>query len=180
MTEAATIAPEDTRPCNKGGPRIRPLAERFWEKVDKTGDCWNWTATLDGSGYGMIGSGGAKGKNRKAHRVSWEFRNGPIPANLCVMHRCDNPRCVNPDHLMLGTVAENNADRDRKGRAARTDGEFSPSAKLTTTMALSILRRVRAGENAAQLAAEFGVSKGTIYAIKSGQNWPNIRSAADE
>jgi hypothetical protein len=103
-------------------PTTRPLVERFAEKVRfrSTPDgCDEWTATLSHHGYGQIGATRER-KLLYAHRVAWELVNGPIPAAMVVMHACDNPRCVRVDHLRLGTQAENNADRDAKGR--RVDG----------------------------------------------------------
>lgn len=85
---------------------------RFWAKVDKTGDCWVWTAATNPKGYGQFYVEGM----RLAHRVSWILAHGPIPDDLCVLHRCDHPPCVNPAHLFLGTYADNNHDRDAKGR----------------------------------------------------------------
>lgn len=97
----------------------RPLADRFWEKVQKTKTCWLWTgANLGGKWpYGMLGKPGDPTVLYKAHRLSWELHVGPIPDGLFVLHKCDVPLCVNPDHLFLGTAADNMADMVQKGRA---------------------------------------------------------------
>lgn len=101
--------------------RRRSIEERFWEKVDKSGDCWVWTGALGGRGYGYIAKPGGSAANPgahmiPAHRVSWEIANGQIPDGLLVCHHCDNPRCVRPDHMFLGTDLDNARDRERKGR----------------------------------------------------------------
>src|SRR5678816_2871477 len=101
------------------GPQPKPLSERFWSKVDQSGDCWIWTAHHLSSGYGLIGTGSMRDGTRRgslAHRVSWELAYGTIPDGLFVCHRCDNPSCVRPDHLFLGTCKDNAADSVAKGR----------------------------------------------------------------
>lgn len=92
------------------------VVSKFFKSVEKTDGCWMWRAGKFPGGYGAIHT---NGKTRKAHRVSWEIHFGPIGEGLFVCHRCDTPRCVNPEHLFLGTAADNNADRNSKGRQAR-------------------------------------------------------------
>ena len=93
-----------------GFRRLPTLADsHFWDLVHKSEDCWEWLGTLYPGGYGRF--------NKKySHRVAWELSYGPIPDNLGILHHCDNPRCVRPDHLFLGTQADNNRDRRKKGR----------------------------------------------------------------
>ena len=92
----------------------RSLAERFWPRVRKGDGCWEWQGHRSSHGYGKIGCGG---KDIGTHRVAWELAHGPIPAGMHVCHRCDNPPCVRPDHLFLGTHSDNMRDLAEKGLA---------------------------------------------------------------
>src|ERR1039457_5628606 len=102
------------------------LIERFWEKVQKSESCWLWTASTFWDGYGQIG---LDGKKMRAHRLSYEINIGEIPEGLLVCHSCDNPRCVRPEHLFLGSQADNAQDMILKERSCR--GTKNSQAKLS-------------------------------------------------
>jgi hypothetical protein len=152
--------------------------DRFWQKVDRLsdGECWNWIASRDRHGYGWVGVCGY----RWAHRVSWFIANGEIPDGLCVLHHCDNPSCVNPSHLFLGTRADNARDRASKGRsnprAAARYGEEHHNFKLTHNDVCIIRRMVRdEGESQSVVAREFGVTPATVWGIVHGRRrWSEL------
>lgn len=101
---------------------MNPL-DRFWAQVQKSNECWLWTgAKQTTGGYGIMHVSNIR---HRAHRFSYELHNGPIPPGLCVLHRCDVPACVNPDHLWTGTRADNTKDMIKKGRAAYQNGRGS-------------------------------------------------------
>jgi hypothetical protein len=113
-------------------PNITTKEEKFWARVDKSSPngCWLWTGSKYPLGYGHLRW---EGKSSYAHRIAWMLANRrEIPKNMCICHRCDNPQCVRPDHLFLGTYAENSQDRERKGRGNRPTGKGSHSGGLTT------------------------------------------------
>lgn len=103
--------------CRNQDSEVTPLSERFWRFVGLRveNNCWEWNGSLDNSGYGTISTKYGE-PPAKAHRVSWEIHFGAIPDGLVVLHACDNPRCVNPNHLMVGTQAANAVDMAKKGR----------------------------------------------------------------
>lgn len=150
-------------------PKYTTLEEAFWSKVRKqpARGCWIWRGYRMLGGYGKLSYGGHA---LRAHRVAYQIYVGPIPLGLNVCHRCDNPPCVNPAHLFLGTHSDNVRDRHEKRRDAR--GEKHGCAKITKADAVAI-RRARKKKTASvrQLAVEYGVSRATIYEIVNGKIW---------
>lgn len=168
--------------ANRKPPHITEAdIDRFWSKVDRTDGlaaCWIWTAARQRYGYGRFG---VRYQLWETHRFVWTITNGPIPDGMCVCHDCpegDNPSCVNPSHLFLGTNKDNVNDKVAKGRqskAPKPKGEQSPRSKLTEQQARSIKSRYLAREaSGAQLAREYVIHRSTVYAIASGRRWPHI------
>jgi len=142
------------------------VEERFWRYVTKGDGCWEWTGTISSNGgYGWIKSGGIM---VKAHRFAYRLLVGPIPAGMFVCHHCDNPSCVRPDHLFLGTPADNSHDRDAKGRGVR--GERQHSARLTADQVREI-RELSPSIPGTDLAKRYGVAKSSISAVRNGRTW---------
>jgi hypothetical protein len=141
----------------------KTIQERFWEKVDRRGpdECWEWTATRHGQGYGHFK---VAGRVEKAHRVSYELANGLAGEGTFVCHTCDNPPCVNPGHLFLGTHADNMADMYEKDRGRKASGENHGRAKLTNEQVAEI-RGAWPKSSQRQLAAQYGVSQRQIFRI---------------
>ena len=134
------------------------LEIRFWAKVHKTDSCWLWTGGKLERGYGVIRAAGQGSGIYLAHRLAYEWHYGPIPHGLLVCHSCDNPSCVNPEHLFLGSNADNHWDMIRKKRTGLTR-----LAKLTDEQVADIRLRYRQGGTSySRLAKEYGVSKGNI------------------
>jgi hypothetical protein len=183
----------------------RPLADRFWEKVDKHpgrwwngAECWYWTGIPNPKGYGRISVHGRAGHDAFAHRVAWELTYRLVPGGLWVLHHCDTPACVRPEHLFLGTAADNTADMMAKGRhvngvaplerrargerhGSRTKPESTPrgekhtAAKLTDAQVCELRRRWSAGGiQQKALAAEYSVSRGVVSEILSGKSWKHL------
>jgi len=138
---------------------MKSLKERFWQKVDKKGEdeCWEWTASLR-RGYGRIEY---NYKYLPAHKVSWEIHNGPISDNMLVLHRCDNRKCVNPNHLYLGTYSDNVCDREY-----RNPGTAGRISRLGATGIMSIRKMYKTGKYTQEnLARLFKVSQSHITNI---------------
>lgn len=148
---------------------MRSLADRFWACVTKSDNCWEWGATILDSGYGQVW---AWGKRRRAHRVSWQLVHAsPLGDNDLVLHRCDNRKCVRPEHLYVGTHEENMRDRSERDRVHRPKGIAHPSAKLTEDD-VRVIRTLPATQRA--LAEKFGVSQATISLIRQRKHWGHV------
>lgn len=139
------------------------LGDVFWKHVDRTGDCWVWTGHKNKWGYGQIT---VMKKSFGSHRVSWEMQHGAIPEGLEILHSCDNPACVRPDHLFAGTQSENISDSVAKGRQIG-------NRKLTIEQVKEI-RLLRLTATSTEIASKYGVGRNTIEQIWSGETWKNI------
>jgi hypothetical protein len=141
-------------------------------KVNDHSGCWEWTASKQRGGYGQIMIGGKAGKPKRAHRVSYEMFCGEIPDGLHVLHKCDNRACVNPDHLFLGTNADNQADMDSKGRRVSVGlrGEANNGSKLKADDVVAI-RSSQGSLTHNALAAQFGISRSQVQNIIYGRHW---------
>jgi hypothetical protein len=146
-----------------------PAVDRFHHYIspEPNSGCWLWAGCSGRDGYGILR---VNGKNVRAHRFSYELHVGTIDPGLLVCHKCDNPLCVNPDHLFLGSNSENQIDCARKRRRGTHQ-------KLSVKQAAEILVRAKAGERTCDLAKEYGVSVPLISNIKSRIKWAHVDNA---
>lgn len=143
----------------------------FETKINKTNSCWNWIGRIHPNGYGIFNSR----HETKAHRVSYLLYNGHISNNLHVLHKCDNPKCVRPDHLFLGTHQDNMTDKCMKNRTSRMLGEIHPQAKITSNIVINI-RQEYSMNNISQrdLAKKYGLSQTHVKDIIKKTVWKHI------
>jgi len=185
-TASKTLVRGHCRPCYRklsrngtikvAAGRSVPLDKRFWAKVDKRkeDECWEWQGRrlnhedAPDYDYGVIYEGGIDGGRAiLTHRVSWQLHNGPIPKGLYVCHSCDNPSCVNPAHLFLGTQFDNMRDMSKKERGWHR--------KLTGEQVKEIHQRWRSEKiSKSQLACEYGITNSTLLSLLSGQSWHHL------
>lgn len=173
--------------CNKHNLRVRyygsadggkrnhaTLEDRFFRKINKTESCWLWTGNVRPNGYGSIQEGGKGSRTISVHRLSYQLHKGQIPNGLVVMHSCDTPACVNPDHLSIGTYKENTADMIAKGRkrTVAPKGIGNGKAKLND----DLVRYIRqSNKNAASIARELSLSGNCIRGVRSGRTWSHVK-----
>lgn len=145
--------------------------KRFGLQVIRRDGCWGWRGSVDQDGYPVFRGVVAATEYRRAHRYSYALHSGEDPEGRQVLHRCDNPTCTNPDHLFLGSNADNMADKIAKGRARVARGEDSGKAILTEDQVREILADPR---TYGELGAIYGVSAGTIGSIKARASWAHV------
>ena len=144
--------------------------ELFFRHVEKSDGCWNWIGSLNQKGYGSFNN--SKFLTKRTHRISWIIHFGKIPKGLFVCHSCDNPACVNPEHLFLGTAQDNTNDMFKKNREKPLKGEDCPRSKLTKEDVINI--RNESNLKKVDLAKKYGVSKDHIDGIIRRDSWRHI------
>ena len=153
----------------KKGTTIR---ERFFKYVNKEKDCWIWTASKNWQGYGKIG---VNYKDYRAHRLSWIIHHGHIPKGKLVLHRCDNPSCVNPNHLYIGNYKDNSNDCSVRGRRRVLVGEETGNSKLTNRI-VSKIRNMNIFNLSDQekVAKRYKIGRSTIRDVIFGRTWKHL------
>lgn len=157
--------------CHSGSFRGLSAEERFAKSVAKTDGCWLWKASKDKNGYGIFRGDLAGVMFTRAHRFSYALHTGDLLVNMQALHTCDNPSCVNPDHLFSGTIADNMRDKAQKGRSRAPVGEQNGHAILTERQVRRILKDPRPY---AEIAAQYNVAASTIGSIKQRYSWKHI------
>lgn len=152
---------------------MKTIEERFWGKVNIKSDneCWEWTAGGLPQGYGRIL---IQRRGILTHRLAYELTHGPIPKGMCILHKCDNPPCCNPNHLFLGTYLDNNRDKSAKKRINPPYGTKEPNHKLTEKDVVKIRQLYKNGTYQKNIATQFNVSQHLISLIVRKKAWKHI------
>lgn len=155
--------------------RMVAVGARFWSKADMSGDCWVWTASLSTAGYGRFKV--RSYSSEAAHRVAYALANQVHPKGMLVLHSCDNPKCVNPKHLRLGTAKDNMDDMFSRKRNKSPDqsGANNGNSKLTEIQVLAIKGMIAEGRKNTHIAPEFGVTHQLISKIRRGHIWADVK-----
>jgi HNH endonuclease len=174
LTKTRRLDDDDQRdldqPCgNRANGHLCSVVAVMKYTLDHNSGCWLWMGGLNGNGYGRFRVNGVL---EYAHRRSWKIHKGSIPHGMNVLHRCDNPPCINPDHLFLGTQSDNVRDTETKGRGNHPRGSQVHTAILTEKQVREILAS-KLGPRA--LGRIYGVSHVAVVRIKSGKNWKHLR-----
>jgi len=155
----------------RNDPRISWTVDEIRRRCDVTpSGCWEWRGARNEKGYGVVRR---NGRNVYAHRFSWQVAHGAWP-DMCVCHRCDKPACVNPEHLFVGTRGDNNADRDRKGRARHERGVERYNAILTDDDVRTIRSLCQSGHTQTDVARMFGTRQSHIWSIINRRAWAHV------
>ena len=163
------------------GPAPLPVEVRFWRHVEQTSTCWLWRGARTHAGHGQLRVGSLTDDSYRieaAHRLSWTFHYGSIPDEKCVLHKCDNPPCVNPSHLFLGTQLDNIADMNAKARGKAPPaqhGEANNRAKITEGIVREIRAHAASGESSRRIASLFGLRQAHVRRIVTHVIWSHVR-----
>jgi len=142
------------------------MNDYFNDRFNMSGNCMVWSGYKNPGGYGQATLGG---KRVLAHRMSFAVHKGDIPKGMMVLHACDNPGCINPDHLFLGTAKDNDSDCRMKGRQTKTNGSFNGRSKITEELAIAIRQLPK--KNQRLLAQKYGVTQKVIWNVQNGKSW---------
>lgn len=177
----AALKSGKTKSCGCLRKERSPVESRFWSKVKRGQECWEWQAALFKTGYGKFN---LNGKTVKSHRLSWELANGEIPSGLFVLHRCDNRLCVNPSHLFLGTNQDNTDDMWSKGRQQDytniVKGEDVGLSVFTESQVRNIRMAWGQGNHATikEFAATLGLPYSSTWKIIRRETWKHLTDDA--
>jgi len=153
-------------------PPLKSISEHMKNyQIDSKG-CWIFGGNHDKNGYGIFMHG--RGKQLRAHRVSFEFHHGGLNAEMLVCHSCDNPSCINPNHLFMGTPKDNTQDMIKKGRKANCEGSNHPLSKLDEIDVLFIRQERSFGKKLKDIANDYGITFQTVSDICRGKTWKHL------
>jgi len=152
-------------------PVLLSLSELMARTTMSSDGCWNWNGALNTSGYAWMSY---LGRSRIVSRVAWELENGPISVGLCVLHRCDNRKCINPSHLFLGDNLTNQRDMIAKGRGRKAFGSRSGVAKLNEQLVVQMREAYSLGSTPTDIARQHGLPRSTVWHALNKRTWRHV------